>query len=92
MIIKLDDKFALVTDDYNFVLNGIRIKGEDSVNAGEEYLSPVGYYGTLKASLERYLRHSLRKDANGVDNVDKLLNKLNEIQKSIEGIRLWKLN
>ena len=35
MIIKLDDKFALVTDDYNFVLNGIRIKGEDSVNAGK---------------------------------------------------------
>ena len=92
MIIKLDDKFALVTDDYNFVLNGIKIKGEDSVNPGEEYLSPVGYYGTLKASLEGYLRHSLRKDTNGVDNVDKLLNKLNEIQESIVGIRLWKLN
>lgn len=88
MIIKLDDKFALVTDDYNFVLNGIKIKGEDSVNPGEEYLSPVGYYGTLKASLEGYLRHSLRKDTNGVDNVDKLLNKLNEIQESIVGIRL----
>ena len=92
MIIKLDDKFSLVTDDYNFVLNGIKIKGEDSVNPGEEYLSPVGYYGTLKASLEGYLRHSLRKDTNGVDNVDKLLNKLNEIQESIVGIRLWKLN
>ena len=92
MIIKLDDKFALVTDDYNFVLNGIKIKGEDSVNPGEEYLSPVGYYGTLKASLEGYLRHSLKKDSNGVDNVDKLLNKLNEIQESIVGIRLWKLN
>ena len=88
MVIKLDDKFALVTDDYNFVLNGIKIKGEDSVNPGEEYLSPVGYYGTLKASLEGYLRHSLRKDTNGVDNVDKLLNKLNEIQESIVGIRL----
>ena len=88
MIIKLDDKFALVTDDYNFVLNGIKIKGEDSVNPGEEYLSPVGYYGTLKASLEGYLRHSLRKDTNGVDNVDKLLNKLNEIQESIEGVKI----
>lgn len=61
MIIKLDDKFALVTDDYNFVLNGIRIKGEDSVNAGEEYLSPIGYYWYLKSWFRGVFKAFIKK-------------------------------
>ena len=41
----------------------------------------------LKIS-KQLIRNVLEKDTDGIDNVDKLLDKLNEIQKSIEGIIL----
>ena len=81
---KLDKNFSLTTDEHNFTLNKIRVKGEESENAGEEYYSAIGYYGTLEMCLKGYLKHSLRKDSDGVKNVNMLLNKLEEVNKNIE--------
>ena len=45
-------RFAITTDASNFIVNEKKVYGKDSAHLGEEYLKPVGYYGTLELALQ----------------------------------------
>lgn len=83
MEIRLDDKYVITTDENNFTLCQIKIKGTDSENAGEEYFVSVGYYGNLKSALCGYLKYSLKKDSETVKSIDDLFKRLDEIETNI---------
>ena len=83
MEIRLDDKYVITTDENNFTLCQIKIKGIDSENAGDEYFVSVGYYGNLKSALSGYLKYSLKKDSETVKSIDDLFKRLDEIETNI---------
>lgn len=83
MEIRLDDKYVITTDENNFTLCQIKIKGTDSENAGDEYFVSVGYYGNLKSALSGYLKYSLKKDSETVKSIDDLFKRLDEIETNI---------
>lgn len=83
MEIRLDDKYAITTDENNFTLCQIKIKGTDSGNAGDEYFVSVGYYGNLKSALSGYLKYSLKKDSETVKSIDDIFKRLDEIETNI---------
>lgn len=83
MEIRLDDKYVITTDENNFTLCQIKIKGTDSENAGDEYFVSVGYYGNLKSALSGYLKYSLKKDNETVKSIDDLFKRLDEIETNI---------
>lgn len=53
-------KYVITSDDNNIVLNEKKTKGEKSKQEGKEYLSPVGYYGSVTECIGGLLRISLR--------------------------------
>ena len=83
MEIRLDDKYVITTDENNFTLCQIKIKGTDSENAGDEYFVSVGYYGNLKSALSGYLKYSLKKDSETVKSIDDLFKRLDKIETNI---------
>lgn len=42
----------ITTDPHNFIVNKIKVRGEDSKNPGEEYLSPLKYSHTIEGALK----------------------------------------
>ena len=87
MYLKLDDKFVITTDQHNFVLNELKVKGKDSKNAGEEYLIALAFYGSLQFAIRGYLKNSLRMDSDDINGIEKLLNKLDTIEAIISKIK-----
>ena len=83
MEIRLDYKYVITTDENNFTLCQIKIKGTDSENAGDEYFVSVGYYGNLNSALSGYLKYSLKKDSETVKSIDDLFKRLDEIETNI---------
>ena len=83
MKIKLDNKYAIITDDHNFTLCHIKVKGSESANAGEEYFTPIGYYGKFKGALKGYLEYSLRRDSETIETIEELIKRLDEIETNI---------
>lgn len=51
--IRLDDKYVILVDDYNYTLSRIRIK-KSGEHEGEEYYTPEKYYHSLKDALKGY--------------------------------------
>lgn len=80
MEIRLDDKYVITTDENNFTLCQIKIKGTDSENAGDEYFVSVGYYGNLKSALSGYF---IKKYSETVKSIDDLFKRLDEIETNI---------
>lgn len=87
MYLKLDDKFVITTDQNNFVLNELKIKGKESKSAGEEYLVALAFYGSLQFAIRGYLKNSLRMDSDNINGVESLLNKLDTIEAIISKIK-----
>lgn len=79
--------FYIDTDEHNFILGKINIKGEESANAGETYDVAIGYYGTLGQALKGYLKHSLRKNSDAVRDVESLMKRLDEIEAKIDNTK-----
>ena len=75
--------FYIDTDEHNFILGKINVKGEDSINVGQEYDVAIGYYGTLGQALKGYLKHSLRKNSDAVKDVKRL----DEIEAKIDSTK-----
>lgn len=87
MYLKLDDKFVITTDQNNFVLNELMVKGKESKNVGEEYLVALAFYGSLQFAIRGYLKNSLRIDSDDINSVETLLNKLDIIEDIIGKIK-----
>lgn len=86
---RLDFKdYYIDSDEHNFILGKVNIKGEDSANAGETYEVNIGYYGTLGQALKGYLKHSLRKNSDDVTTVESLLKRLDELETKIDKVKL----
>ena len=60
MRLMIDEKFGISSDDNQFVLFELKVRGEAAKDAGAEFDSPLGYYGTLQASLKGYAKYSVR--------------------------------
>lgn len=85
---RLDFKdYYIDSDEHNFILGKVNVKGEDSANAGETYEVAIGYYGTLGQALKGYLKHSLRKNSDDVTNVESLLKRLDELEVKIDKVK-----
>jgi hypothetical protein len=60
MEINLDDNFALVSEEYNFMLMKRGTIREGSKNAGEERRTVIGYYSRLEHVLDAYAQKALK--------------------------------
>ena len=82
MRIDLDNVYSIKSDENNFILVENRVKGKDSANAGEAYEVSVGYYGTLPAALNGYVKNYLRKNED-ISNIEELIEAVNELYTTI---------
>ncbi|OYD24712.1 DUF5405 family protein [Oceanimonas baumannii] len=60
--IQINEKYIITSDNLQFILNQVAVKGDNSNQAGETYLKAVGYYHSIdllvKALMQRELRQS----------------------------------
>lgn len=82
MRIDLDNGYSIKSDENNFILVENRVKGKDSVNVGELYEVSIGYYGSLPAALNGYVKNYLRKNDN-ISNIEELMEAINELHTTI---------
>ena len=86
MNVKIDEQFGISTDENIFILYEVKTKGKESKDFGAEYESTIGYFGTLPKALEGYLKHSLRKNSNGVKTTIDLLARLEDLNACINNM------
>lgn len=82
MRIDLDNVYSIKSDENNFILVENRVKGKDSINAGEAYEVSVGYYGSLSSALNGYVKNYLRKNED-ISNIEELIEAINELHTTI---------
>lgn len=87
MRVMLDDKYGIGSDENNFVLFEVKVKGKDSKDVGGVYDVTIGYYGNLEQALQGYVRNSLRKD-NDINHLKELVNAIDKLNKTIKDIRI----
>jgi len=80
MNIRLDDKYRIVSDRYNVILQEVKIRATGN-NIGEEYHENYGYYGTVTACLKAY-KELLIKESD-VTTIQELVERIEEIDKKI---------
>lgn len=72
--IKIGEKYVITSDNLQFILNQVAVKGDKSNQAGETYLKAVGYYYSIdllvKALMQRELRQS---DATSLEQCRQIL-------------------
>lgn len=85
MRIDLDNVYSIKSDENNFILVENKVKGKDSVNVGEAYEVSSGYYGSLQAALNGYVRNYLRKNED-ISNIRELIEAVNELHTTISKI------
>lgn len=86
MKIMIDDTYGICSDENNYILFELKIKGEKSKNVGEVVESNVGYYGTLQQALKGYARVSTRQP--NQDGYKELLQKLDNIEQAILKVKI----
>lgn len=59
-MIRLDDKYCIKVDEYNYILQKIRV-AEKGNNVGKEYYTCVGYFHDLVSALKAYHRECVRE-------------------------------
>lgn len=87
MRVMLDDKYGIGSDENNFVLFEVKVKGKDSKDVGGVYDVIIGYYGNLEQTLQGYVRNSLRRD-NDINHLKELVNAIDKLNKTIKDIRI----
>lgn len=92
MILELDEKYRVISDKMNMILQEKSIvKG--GKNKGDVIYKDIGYFGNLSAALHKYTNLKLNKS--GVSTVDELVEFLNKLEKKIDEIgkeinlRVW---
>lgn len=80
-MIKLNDEFSVVTDDYNVILRRRRVV-EKGDNAGNEYWTNEGFYSDWHQALNDFVRRQI----SGLDDVRKILERLDDVQDVIKSL------
>lgn len=76
-MIRLDSKYGITVDSYNYILQRISI-GLSGKSEGKECLNAVGYFSDLSGALMAYYRECVR---------DKLRGDLTGLSDALRGIR-----
>ncbi len=74
-------KYVITSDSLNIILNERKVV-KDGKRKGEEYLVPIGYYGTIEGCMEALLRYKVRKSQ--ATSIKGLIEDVNEISKFIK--------
>ena len=69
-------KWNVSTDELNWILSDIQVKGEDAKNPGEEYTCNHTYYGSLSALLVSLSDKLHREAFTEADTVDDIVSKI----------------
>lgn len=86
MRLMIDEKIGISSDENNFILFEIKVRGKDSKEAGAEFESTLGYYGTLQAALKGYAKYSVRHS--DVKGMKELMAQLDAIEKAIINVKV----
>lgn len=86
MRMMIDEKYGISSDDNQFILFELKVRGEAAKDAGAEFDSPLGYYGTLQASLKGYAKYSVRHS--DVKGMKELRAQLDAIEKAIMNVKV----
>lgn len=87
MIITINEKYRIITDEYNFMLQQRKIKKKGK-NPGQEVWVTIGYYATIECAYNGAITHGLmREDLEGVKQVIDYLEKIHQ-----EIIKYWRNN
>lgn len=95
MEIQLDGQYYLRTDENNFVLQELKIKGKESKKEGDTYFITVGYYGNLQSALKSYLKYAIRNSTYGgreITTIQDLIVKIESIENKIDKALLRKVS
>lgn len=97
--IRLDDKYVILVDEYNYALSRIRVK-KSGRHEGEEYYTQEKYYHSLADALKGYYG-IIVKDAllNGEKTISQALTAISEcrdrvvstIESAVPGIEVVKV-
>lgn len=78
MYVMIDKKFGIKSDENNFILFQLKVYGNKSKHAGENYIETIGYYNKLTRALTAGLNLSIMNDKS-LTTLNKILLKLNKI-------------
>lgn len=95
MKIELDGQYYLETDESNFTLKELKVKGDKSKKGGDTYFITVGYYGTLQSVLKAYLKYAIRNSTYGgkeISTIEELIVKIESIESKIDKALASKVN
>lgn len=75
MQLDLNDKYRIVTDEFNFILQEIRKQSNSDLGIVRPIkYKDIGYYPTLESMTKGLLiRETLMSDANGSDEINRLI-------------------
>jgi NAD+--asparagine ADP-ribosyltransferase len=87
MNINIDDKFRIINDEYQFILQEKKIKGEKSKNPGKEYWvkAKFPFCNTIESVLHSYKKNKIFT-AEGINTFEKLQEELNKIDNTINKV------
>ena len=75
-MIDLNDKWRLVSDTNNWILEQKKIKGKKSKNEGVEFWEVEGYFGTIGHAISFLIEREVRV----CENIIQLSNKIEELK------------
>ena len=90
MILQINDKFRITTDENNVIIEERRVAGEKAKNPGVEIWKPVAFFRTLEQACTRILDMGVYEST--AEDIKSLLQTMtqlkSEIATEVRGIRL----
>lgn len=78
MDIKVNNKYAITSDERNIILNTIHV-AESGKRAGKVYYKAISYHGTLKQALAALREHGIKSsDAQSLESLIEDVAKINQ--------------
>ena len=71
-MIELNDKWRLLSDGNNWILEQKKIKGKKSKNEGVEFWETEGYFGTIGHAISFLIEREVRVTDNIIELSDKI--------------------
>ena len=71
-MIELNDKWRLLSDGNNWILEQKKIKGKKSKNEGVEFWETEGYFGTIGHAISFLIEREVRVQDNIIELSDKI--------------------
>ena len=89
MHIEIGKDYVVTSDTHNIILNERLVRGDESKNAGAEYLRPVSYHTTLPDLVRALWERGVRKsDAKSITELSEAITALyGEIMETVPMMR-----